>query len=63
VDDENERAEHAASIERLSSSELEAEIRLLEVLEAVAEERLADVAWQLAMQRAFAADDPPPERP
>jgi hypothetical protein len=56
---EEELAAYAAWAQTLSPAELDAHITLLEAGEAVAEEDLADVRWQLGMHHAFADTEPP----
>jgi len=56
--DEYELAAYAAWAQTLSPAELDAHVTLLEAREAVAEEDLADVRWQLEMHRTFADTDP-----
>jgi hypothetical protein len=58
---EEELAAYIEWVQRLSLAELEAQITLLEAREAVVEEDLADVGWQLGMYRAFVDAEPPAE--
>jgi hypothetical protein len=57
--DEEELAAYAVWARTLSPAELDAQITLLEALESVAEQDLADVGWQLGMFRTFADTEPP----